>query len=114
MKRRNPFAVFVFSIITLGIYSIVWYVSTKGEMNKKGASIPSAWLLILPFVDIYWIWKFSQGVNHVTGGRSSAGAAFLLLFLLGPIGMAIVQSELNSYAEEPAPSVAGAAAKAGS
>jgi hypothetical protein len=114
MKRRNPFAVFVFSIITLGIYSIVWYVSTKGEMNRKGASIPSAWLLILPFVDIYWIWKFSQGVNHVTRGGSSAGATFLLLFLLGPIGMAVVQSELNSNTGESIASVAAAAGKAGS
>lgn len=113
MKRRNPLAVFFLPIITLGIYTLVWYVSTKGEMNSRGARIPSAWLIIIPFANIYWLWKFSEGVHHVTKGASGTGATFLLLIFLGLIGMAIVQSGLNEVAELAATAPRHAAAQVG-
>ncbi|MDE3059103.1 MAG: DUF4234 domain-containing protein, partial [Bacteroidota bacterium] len=56
MKKRKPIAVFFLPFITLGIYSIVWYVSTKTEMKQRGADIPTAWLLIIPIADLYWLW----------------------------------------------------------
>ena len=102
MTQRNPAAVFVLCFITLGIYGIVWYVKTKGEMNAKGAEIPTAWLMIIPFVNWYWLWKWSQGVEKVTGGASSAGVAFILMFLLGPIGAAVIQSKFNKISGGPA------------
>ena len=43
MKHRSPIAVFLLPLITFGIYSIYWKVKTKGEMNEKGAQIPTAW-----------------------------------------------------------------------
>jgi len=96
MKHRGPIAVFFLSIITLGIYSIVWQVKTKGEMNRLGASIPTAWLIIIPFVNWWWLWKYSEGVELVTKNEMSKILAFILLFLLGAIGMAIIQNEFNS------------------
>jgi len=96
MQNRNPFLVFLLPIITFGIYGIVWYVSTKREMNAKGAQIPTAWLLIIPIVNIYWLFKYAQGVEAVTKGDMSTGPAFVLLLLLGSIGMAIMQSKFNS------------------
>ena len=84
MKRRNPLAVFILPFVTLGIYSIVWYVSTKEEMNTKGAQIPTAWLIIIPFVNLYWLWVYAKGVEKVTNGASSAVVDFLLRFFLGP------------------------------
>jgi hypothetical protein len=97
LTKRNPALVAVLSIITFGIYAIVWYVSTKEEMNQNyQADVPTAWLLIVPFVNIYWIWRFCGGVEKTTG--QSAPVNFLLLFLLSVIGMAIVQSKLNEVA----------------
>jgi hypothetical protein len=95
MKHRNPLGVIFFSIITFGIYAIVWNVKTKGEMNKLGADIPTAWLLIIPIVNIYWMWKYSKGVEHVTGGKTSGVLAFVLLYILSIIGMAIIQDIFN-------------------
>jgi hypothetical protein len=95
MTQRSPATVFILSFITLGIYGIVWYVKTKGEMNAKGADIPTAWLMIVPIVSLFWLWKWSQGVEKVTGGSSSAGVAFALMFFLGPIGAAVIQSKFN-------------------
>jgi hypothetical protein len=96
MTRRSPILVLILPLITLGIYAIVWYVVTKREMNRLGAGVPTAWLIIIPLINIYWMWKFSEGVGHVTKERMNGPVAFLLLFFLSFIGMAVVQSSLNS------------------
>jgi len=98
MTRRSPISIILLSIVTLGIYYLVWYVSTKNEMNAKGANIPTAWLLIIPIANIFWMWEFSKGVEIVTNKAKGAGSAFALLFFLGSIGGAIVQSNLNKVA----------------
>lgn len=104
MKQRNPIAVFLLPFVTFGIYGIVWQVKTKNEMNQLGANIPTAWLIIVPFVNFYWLWKYSEGVEKVTNGSISAVLAFVLQALLGSIGGAILQNEFN----KPAAAVAGA------
>jgi hypothetical protein len=95
MTNRSVVSVIVLSIITLGIYSIVWTVKTKGEMVRQGADIPTSWLLIVPIAGFYYLWKWCVGVEHVTGGKMSGGLAFVLFFVLGVIGMGIIQAELN-------------------
>ena len=52
VMHRNIFLVYLFSFITFGIYTIYWLVSTKEEMNTLGATIPTAWLIIVPIVNI--------------------------------------------------------------
>ena len=103
MKKRSVAAVLLIPFITLGIYAIVWYVRTKNEMNALGAKIPTAWLMIIPIVNIYWAWKWSEGVDHVTQKALNAALAFVLIILLGPIGAAIIQSHFNKLASTPAP-----------
>jgi len=103
MKRRSPILVLVLSIITFGIYALVWYVITKGEMNRRGARIPTALLIIVPLVNIYWLWKFCEGVGHVTKERMSGPVAFILLFFLSVIGMAIIQNSLNNVPRKKRP-----------
>lgn len=95
MTKRSVAAVIILTLITFGIYGLVWMVKTKGELVKCGAEIPTAWLLIVPIASIYWMWKFAGGVEHVTRGKQSQVMAFVLMFVLGLIGMAIIQSELN-------------------
>jgi len=112
MKNRNPLAALLLSIVTFGIYGIVWQVKTKGEMNKLGANIPTAWLLIVPLVNLYWLWTYSKGVEKVTNGAYSGAVAFLLLFFLGIIGMAIIQAEFNKLAAGATPAAAPAPAPA--
>jgi len=95
MKQRSPIAVLLLPLITFGIYSIVWLVKTKGEMNSRGAEIPTAWLIIIPFVNVWWMWKYSEGVERVTAANISGVVSFILLFLLGSIGQAIIQNSFN-------------------
>jgi hypothetical protein len=102
MKNRSPVAVLLLPLITFGIYGLVWLVKTKNEMNSSGAQIPTAWLVIIPLVNIYWLWKYAEGVQHVTRSAQSQVIAFILLFLLGVIGAAIIQNEFNKLGSAPA------------
>jgi hypothetical protein len=98
MQRRDPLMVAFLSLITFGIYGLVWYVKTKNEMNAKGAEVPTAWLIIVPIVGWFWLWKFCQGVEMVTNKGLSGAMAFLLLIFLSPVGVYIIQDALNKVA----------------
>lgn len=102
MKQRNPVTVFFLSLITFGIYSLVWEVKTKNELKAQGADIPTAWLIIVPIANLYWIWKYSLGVEQVSKGKVSAVLTLILLLLLSIVGQAILQSEFNKLGSAPA------------
>lgn len=105
MKNRSPIAVFLLSFVTLGIYGLYWNVKTKGEMNALGTNIPTAWLIIIPLVNIWWTWKYSEGVETVTGGKLAGVLGFILLIALGPIGAAVIQDSFNKI-DAPLPAAA--------
>ncbi len=100
MNKRSVAAVVILSFVTFGIYGLIWHVKTKNEMVNHGADIPTAWLIIVPIANLYWYWKWSGGVEHVTRGKGSQAVVFLLMLLLGIIGMAIVQSWFNKSIDE--------------
>lgn len=96
MKNRNPLMVFLLSILTCGIYSLYWLVKTKDEMNKLGEKIPTVWIWLIPLIgQFWWLWKYAQGVEHVSKNELNLFLTLLALYLLGPIGMAIVQEAFN-------------------
>jgi len=100
MKQRSPIAVLLLPFITFGIYSWYWAVKTKGEMNALGEKIPTAWIWLIPIVGtIWWYWEYSKGVEHVTKEKISGILAFIVMWLLGPIGQAIIQDAFNKVAE---------------
>jgi len=98
VKHRNIFLVYLFSIITLGIYAIYWMVSTKNEINSLGAKIPTGWLLIVPIANFYWIYRYCEGFDQNVKKDNNTILWFILSILLGIIMPAIVQSELNKLA----------------
>lgn len=73
MTKKSPVAVLLLPFVTFGIYAIVWIVKAKGEMAAKGADIPTSWLLIIPFANIWYLWKWSKGVEKVTNKDMGAG-----------------------------------------
>jgi hypothetical protein len=102
MKKRSPAVVFILGFITFGIYPLYWYVDTRAELNKLGAKIPTAWIILIPVVGgLYFLWKYSEGVDQITGGKLSKVMAFLLLWLLGGIGQAITQDYYNKLGNAP-------------
>lgn len=95
MTKRSAVTVCLLGLITCGLYSLIWMIGTKDEMNARGADIPPAWHLIIPVLNLLWMWKWCQGVEKVTGGKSSAGLIFAMMFFLGPVGMFMAQSAFN-------------------
>ena len=104
MKKRSVPMVIVLSIVTLGIYTIVWHVRTKNEMVSCCADIPTAWLLIVPIANLYWVWKWCGGIEHITREKMTAPVAFLLHVLIPLIGMAILQDTMNKAVDRGLPS----------
>jgi len=99
IKRRSPVAVVIFSIITLGIYLIYWIVATKEEIKSLGAEIPSAWFIIVPIANMYFLYKYCEGFSdHVK--KDKMGAVWTLLALTCfPVVPVIVQVELNKLTD---------------
>ncbi len=99
IKKRNPAAVIIFSIITLGIYAIYWIVKTKEEIKSLGADIPTAWLIIIPIANLYFMYKYAEGFSVYVKKDNNAIVWFLLYFFVGPLFVILVQIELNKLAE---------------
>jgi cytochrome bd-type quinol oxidase subunit 2 len=95
MNKRSPVTVVLLSIVTLGIYALVWHVKTKEEMNRSyNAGIPTAWLILVPFVGaIYWLWKWCEGAEKATG--MSTISVFLLMMLVPVVGIPVMTSKFN-------------------
>jgi hypothetical protein len=98
MTQRSPVTVVLLTIVTCGIYGIIWYVQTKEEMIARGADIPTAWLLIVPIANWYWLWKYSEGVQLVTKGEMSATTTFLLMLFCGIVGIPMTVAAFNKVA----------------
>jgi hypothetical protein len=95
--KRNVWSMVFFIIITFGIYLIYWLVITKIEMNKSGAYVPTAWLLIIPLGNIYFLYKFAEAFSSVVLKRGDERTIeyFLLFLFLLPIGTLIAQNKIN-------------------
>jgi cytochrome bd-type quinol oxidase subunit 2 len=95
MKNRSPITVLVLSLVTFGIYALIWQVQTKNEMNEKfRAGIPTAWLILVPFVGaLYWLWKWSEGAERASG--MSQVSVFLLMVLIPVVGIPVLVSKFN-------------------
>lgn len=99
MQKRNPFVVLLLGLITFGLYFIYWFYVTTQELRSKGADIPHFILFFIPFVSLFWLYKYTAGIEQVSAGKSSAMVLFILTFFLGPIGIIMIQLALNQIAE---------------
>ena len=114
-KIREPLGVIGLGIITLGIYSIVWYYKINKEMAEIGqakgtdecgtnptnsllALVPGALACGIPTLISYFnATKRLQATERVAGAPPGMepGLLFILLLLIGPVGQYIFQSNLN-------------------
>ncbi len=101
MKNRGIAAVVLLPLVTFGIYGWYWFVKTKGELNSRGAAIPTAWIWVIPFGSIYWMWKYFEAAEKETNGKVSAILNFVLSYVgLGMVSMAISQSAYNELGSQ--------------
>jgi hypothetical protein len=112
-KKRNPLGVVGLSIITIGIYYLFWWYYINREMRDLGrakgvdlgqnptnsvlAIVPGS-LIIVPAIVTMWTTSARiESAQEAVGieRRVSGPIIFILLLLIGPVGIWYAQSELN-------------------
>lgn len=103
VKKRNPWLVLLFTIITLGIYYLFWLVFTTNELKTMSNNAPNPkllFLLLIPFVGlimiIYYDWKYSKALYDISGFNNII--MFILLLFIAPVGVVVAQYQLNKKA----------------
>ena len=80
-------------------YSLYWLISTAREMRYRYKSdIPASILVVIPIANLWWEWKYAEASETATQGKIQGVIAFVLLVLLGSIGMGILQDSYNKVA----------------
>jgi uncharacterized protein DUF4234 len=111
VKIRNPFLVFVWSLVTFGIYYVVWYYKINRELRDAAGTAVSpfvaivaitiGWLVIVPpFVSWYRTFNRIVDAQRGAGTRSEANPVLgFILFVIAvfflPIEVIYAQDELN-------------------
>jgi hypothetical protein len=123
-KLRNPLGVVGLALVTLGIYYFFWWYYINREMRDLGRArntdigqnpgnsvlaVTLGALIVVPA--IVSMWRTSDRIQRsqeVTGVERGANGPiiFILLLLIGPVGIWYAQSELNKAWEAQAPGAA--------
>jgi hypothetical protein len=124
VKVRNPWAVALLPIITLGIYHLVWWYKINKELKAYGeakgydlgqnptasvlAVFPGA-IIVIPALVTYWRGtKRVQGASKIAGREPVSGWITLILYLLlAPAMWAYLQASLNNVWEQEAEALPG-------
>lgn len=113
-KVRSPWAVLGLTLVTIGIYWIVWYFKINKELAAVGRArgtdeagtdpvksllaVTVGALVIVPAVlSVFGTWKRLNAAERLVGLEPGMDAVpgFILTFFLGPIGTYFLQSNLN-------------------
>lgn len=106
MARKALIKEVALSILTAGIYTIFWAVELKQDLNRLGANIPTAWLMIIPFANIYFWYQFIDGYRWVMYGKTDETVPLLGGFCIAllPSGQLLalltMQSEINGRLDQ--------------
>jgi hypothetical protein len=126
VKVRNPWAVALLPIVTLGIYHFVWWYKINKELKAYGeakgydlgqnptnsllALIPGFLIIIPPLVSYWRGTQRVQNASKVAGREPISGwIALVLYLLLSPAMFAYLQVSLNNVWEQEAEPLAGGA-----
>jgi hypothetical protein len=126
VKVRNPWAVALLPIVTLGIYHFVWWYKINKELKAYGeakgydlgqnptnsllALVPGFLIVIPPLVSYWRGTKRVQGASKIAGREPVSGWITLILYLLiSPAMFAYLQVSLNSIWEQEAEALPGQA-----
>jgi hypothetical protein len=116
-KIRNPLGTVALSIVTLGIYYLFWWYFINREMRDLGrarnadlgqnptnsllAMFPGGIIVVPALVTLWTTSGRIESSQEAVGidRRASGPIIFILLLLIGPVGIWYAQSELNKVWE---------------
>lgn len=108
MKKRSVFLALIFSVLTLGIYYVYWFISLTNQSNTlapKNATmggIGAFFMTIFTFgiYDAYWSYRMGEKAGEMLN-KSSDGFLYIILwfFTLGIVPVCLGQSSVNKAVE---------------
>ncbi len=120
-KIRHPLGVVGLSIITLGIYGVVWYYMVNKELAEIGqanntdelgdnpvtsvlAVTLGAFIIVPPFVSIWNFTKRLEAGERLTGAPQKLEPVimFVLWIFLGFVAIYLTQSSMNNVLQAQA------------
>ena len=108
LKYCSPALLLFLTLITLGIWMLVWIYRTTAALAPWEDRHPrKPWLevvccLLLPFYVVYWLYRSAQLAALAADGeedRHFATLCLVLAALLTPVAMLLVQDKLNVLAD---------------
>lgn len=107
--RRNIAVCVILSILTLGIYYLIWMCRLNSDINEmsQDSSAPGgAMLVLLVFLTLgiyhlYWLYKMGEKCDRITGQDAHSSIIYLLLGIvgLGIVSYALMQDTINRVLE---------------
>ena len=113
IKNRSIALCIILSIVTCGIYGIVWLISMADDLNTasgatgdtSGAMVFVLTLVTCGIYGLYWMYKAGEKVSTIRQMQGMAdsgnnGILYLVLsiFGLGIVSYCLIKSELNNVA----------------
>ncbi|MDD3191900.1 MAG: DUF4234 domain-containing protein [Bacilli bacterium] len=100
MKKRSLLMMLLLTIITLGIYEVVWYVKFQMELKAqtgKGFGGLAHFLLTIVTFGIYFIyWQYAAGKRLAEQGLEDQSVLYLILAFVFPvINPYLMQNQAN-------------------
>lgn len=103
VKRREIVTAILLSIVTCGIYSIIWFVSLTNEINaltgrNNDTSGGMCFLLTLVTCGIYgyyWGYKIGEKCDQLKGSDDSKILYLILMFFCPIVTYALAQDTIN-------------------
>ncbi len=98
-QKRNLWVMLLLYIVTLGFYFFYWLYKTKEEINKIGGKIPTIIFAVIPFLNIYFDYRYAQDYVKYIRKSDDKGLIilfFLLIFCLPIFAPFIIQYDLNN------------------
>ena len=112
VKQRNIAVCIILTIITCGIYGIIWFISltddtrlVSGDNRLSGGKAFLLTIITCGIYSIYWAYQMGKALNQARVNRgltpedNSVLYLILSIFGLGIINYCLMQSELNNYAD---------------
>jgi len=129
VKLRNPFLVFVWSLLTLGVYYVVWYYKVNRELRDAAGAVVSPFVAVLaitigwivlvpPFVSWYRTFtRIADAQRTADVGREANPILGFILYVIAvfflPVEVIYAQDELNTLWRRIETPAAGASATVG-
>lgn len=95
-KQKSLGKQVLFSVVTLGLYSLYWFYSTAGQLDRGTDRSLTPILAIIPLINVVAVWQVSAASEAVTD--QSNIVLFIVFLVFAPLAWYWVQSGMNRVA----------------